>query len=617
MIFKLSISGLKSKLKDYIVLLVGLVMSISIFYMFQTLALNKAFVEAKTTIRSIAPIFQTGSALLAIITFFYVLYANSFLMSLRQKEFGMYMMLGAKKHKVTLLMFLETIIIGAVSLVIGITVGIGLSQGMGKLLMKQLDFTASGYQGFYVPSMLVTCMFFLVLFVLSAIMNSVKLSRISVLQLVHADASAERTMIKGKWTGIVSFLAIILLGIGYASMIYMNKLKEQGPMIAMLTTTAGTYMLFTSVLPLIIKKLKSNKKRSEKGLNAFTFAQLNFRINSLTKVLATVAMLVALGAGAISGGMAFKNNVIQSTDQLEIYDTVIHNPTAEEKNILDGITFKEKNEYHYKVDDKYVYYLKEDLEKNRPLVQAGIEKKDRGKVKRVSENLPVGAILKYGEENMENTNIIPEEWDDALRSLQPTYLNYMEKVKKIVDQKMYDGIQEKENIVVIGKTEDFVTYLDKWKKIDGLQLVKYKNVTAEDIFSKYQIYTGIYASASGTVFMGFFLGIAFLAMMASCLMFKILSGASKDIVRYEMLRKIGVRHELLAKSIYKELFLVFLFPGIVGIIHVLLGMKIFGFILIDPYFRIWLPILIFVVIYSIYYLITAQLYKGIVLPEKK
>ena len=85
-----------------------------------------------------------------------------------------------------------------------------------------------------------------------------------------------------------------------------NK-QEQGFMIAMLTTTAGTYMLFASVLPLIIKKLKSNKNYSEKGLNAFTFAQLNFRINSLTKVLATVAMLVALGAGAISGGMAFKN----------------------------------------------------------------------------------------------------------------------------------------------------------------------------------------------------------------------------------------------------------------------------------------------------------------------
>ncbi|PEW88508.1 ABC transporter permease [Bacillus thuringiensis] len=608
MIFKLSMSGLKSKLNDYIVLLVGLVMSISIFYMFQTLALNEAFVNNNGPIRSTGMIFQVGSYLLGIITFFYVLYANSFLMSLRQKEFGMYMMLGAKKQKITFLMFVETILIGAVSLVVGITIGIGLSQGIGKLLMKQLDFTASGYQAFYVPSMLVTCMFFLVLFMLSAIMNSVKLSHISVLQLVHADASAERTMIKGKWTGIVSILAILLLGSGYVSMIYMNKLKEQGPLIAMLTTTAGTYMLFISFLPLIIKKLKNNKRYSEKGLNAFTFAQLNFRINSLSRVLATVAMLVALGAGAISGGMAFKNNVIKSTEALEIYDTVIHNPTAEEMNILDGIQFKEKNKYHYKVDDKYVYYLKEDLEKKRPLVQA----EDKGKVKRVSENLPLGATSVKVEEN---AHTIPTEWHRALISLQPTYLNYIDKVKKIVDQKMYDKIPGKENTVVIGKTNNFITYLEKWKKIDELQLVKYKDITVENIFSKYRIYTSIYASASGTVFMGFFLGIAFLAMMASCLMFKILSGSSKDIVRYEMLSKIGVRHELLAKSIYKEIFLVFLFPGIIGMIHVLLSMKIFGLILIDPYFRIWLPILIFLIIYSIYYFITVQLYKRIVLPK--
>ncbi|PFO74172.1 ABC transporter permease [Bacillus cereus] len=610
MIFKLSMSGLKSKLNDYIVLLVGLVMSISIFYMFQTLALNEAFVNNNGPIRSTGMIFQVGSYLLGIITFFYVLYANSFLMSLRQKEFGMYMMLGAKKQKITFLMFLETLIIGALSLVVGITVGIGLSQGIGKLLMKQLDFTASGYQAFYVPSMLVTCMFFLVLFMLSAIMNSVKLSRISVLQLVHADSSAERTMIKGKWTGIVSFLAIILLGSGYTSMIYMNKLKEQGPLIAMLTTTAGTYMLFTSFLPLIIKKLKSNKRYSEKGLNIFTFAQLNFRINSLSKVLATVAMLVALGAGAISGGMAFKNNVIKSTNNLEIYDTVIHNPTADEINILNGISFNEKNEYRYKVDGKYIYYLKEDLEKKRPLVQA----KDKGKVKRVSQNLPVGATTKT---DGENAVLIPNEWGIALVPLQPTYLNNMRKIKKIVDQRMYDKIPEQENTVVIGKTDDFIKYLDTWKKIDELQLVKYKDITDEDIFSKYKIYANIHAGASGTVFMGFFLGIAFLAMMASCLMFKILSGSSKDIVRYEMLSKIGVRHELLAKSIYKELFLVFLFPGIIGMIHVLLGMKIFGFILIDPYFRIWLPILIFLVIYSVYYLITVQLYKRIVLPKQK
>ncbi|MEC3299444.1 ABC transporter permease, partial [Bacillus thuringiensis] len=181
---------------------------------------------------------------------------------------------------------------------------------------------------------------------------------------------------------------------------------------------------------------------------------------------------------------------------------------------------------------------------------------------------------------------------------------------------MYDTVTGKEGIVFTGKTDEFVAYTKESKKIDELQLAKYKNVKAEQMSSKYQVYDMFYGVASGTVFMGFFLGIAFLAMMASCLMFKILSGASKDITRYQMLRKIGVRRELLTKSIYKELFLVFLFPAIVGIAHVLVGMNIFGFILVDPYFRIWIPIVIFVVIYTIYYLITVQLYKGIVLPKE-
>ncbi|HDR7773466.1 TPA: ABC transporter permease [Bacillus paranthracis] len=618
MLFKLSMSGLKSKLKDYIVLLVGLVMSISIFYMFQTLALNKAFIESNSVIQSIGFVFQAGSFLLAIITFFYILYANSFLLSLRQKEFGMYMMLGAKKHKVTLLMFIETIVLGAASLAIGITVGVGLAEGIGQLLMKQLEFAGEGYKAFYLPSMTVTCIFFLALFVLSAIMNSIKLSRISVLQLVHADAQTERVAVKGKMTGVVAFLAVILLGIGYASMIYMEKLREMGILIALVTTTAGTYMLFGSLLPVIIKKLKSNKKRSEKGLNAFTFAQLNFRINSLTKVLATVAMLVALGAGAISSGMAFKNNVIKMVDGFVIYDSVVHNPTAEEKKILDDITFKEKSEYRYKVDDKYVYYVKEDLEKNRPLVKdmSNIKSmKDIVNTKKVSEELPVGAVSREMNEKGASAKELPQEWDEAFRTIEPFYVHEDHAIK-IVDQKMYDTVNGKEGIVFTGKTDDFEAHKKEWKKLDELQLDKYKNVKAERLDSKYQAYDMFYGVASGTVFMGFFLGIAFLAMMASCLMFKILSGASKDITRYQMLRKIGVRRELLTKSIYKELFLVFLFPAIVGIAHVLVGMNIFGFILIDPYFRIWVPIIIFVVIYTIYYFITVQLYKGIVLPKE-
>ncbi|WP_002150622.1 FtsX-like permease family protein [Bacillus cereus] len=619
MLFKLSMSGLKSKLQDYIVLLVGLIVAISTFYMFQTLSLNKAFLDSNPHADTVAIAFQIGSFLLAIVTFFYILYANSFLSALRQKEFGMYMMLGAKRYKVTSLMFIETIVIGAASLAIGIAVGIGLAEGIGKLLMKQLEFSGEGYKAFYIPSMTVTCLFFFALFIVSAIMNSMKLSRISVLQLVHADAKTERIAVKGKMTGVVAFLGLILLGIGYASLIHIAHLQEKELLtvpkfmgIGLITATVGTYILFGSLLPVMVNKIKSNKKRREKGLNAFTFAQLNFRINSLTRVLATVAILVALGAGGIACGMAFKNNVLKTTDKEKVYDSIVHNPTAEEKKILSGILFQEKFEYRYKVDGQYVYYIKEDVEKNRPLAQDS----ENGKKMKVSEEFPKDAFtLPKQLYKLYNDDTKTKQWKEAFFTIQPTYM-YPDHQIKIIDSNIYDSMKEKENTVFIGKTDDFGAHLKEWKKLDELQVAKYKNVKSEELGSTYQMYNLSHGLASGFMFMGFFVGIAFLAMMASCLMFKVLSGASKDVTRYQMLHKIGVRRELLTKSIYKELFFIFLFPAIVGITHILVGMKMFSPLLIDPYSRIWLPLVIFIVIYSMYYWITVQLFKRIVLPKK-
>ncbi|GIP34202.1 FtsX-like permease family protein [Paenibacillus sp. J2TS4] len=614
MLFKLSMSGLKSKFKDYAVLLTGLVMSISIFYLFQTLALNRAFIEANSVIRHIQFVFHAGSFLLAVITFFYILYANSFLLSLRQKEFGMYMTLGAKKHKIASLMFMETMVIGMASLVLGIALGTGLSQGIGQLLMKQLDFTAGGYYALYVPSIAVTCIFFFVLFMLSAIWNSIKLSRVTVLQLVHSDKQTDRVRVKGKMTGFIAVLAMILLTIGYAAMIKMEVLRESGIIIALIATTAGTYLLFMSLLPLLIKKLKSNKNRNEKGLNAFTFAQLNFRINSLSRVLATVAMLVALGAGAISAGMAFKNNAGMMAELSYEYDIVTHNPTAEEQKVLNKIKFSEQYEYHYKVDEQFVYYAKEELENQRPQSAFSADGERLEEYEPVSGELPVGAVLGSNQEVDGPVIEYPNPWARALRTIHP-YSIYSDRSVKIVAQKELAELQGEEGLAFLGKTDHFEAYLNEWKSIDELQQDKPGEVALSN--RKYNSYIEYYGIASGIVFMGFFLGIAFLAMMASCLMFKILSGASQDINRYQMLRKIGVRPSLLSKSAYKELFLVFLFPAILGIVHVLVGMNIFSFILIDPYFRVWLPIILFIAIYAAYYFITVQLYKGIVLPHKE
>lgn len=622
MLLKLSISSMRKMMKDYLVLLIGLVISISIFYMFQTLAMNKAFIEANSVISAIQFVFQVGSFLLAFITFFYIFYANSFLLSLRRKELGMYMMLGAKKGKVSQLLFVETLAIGVLSLIIGSMVGIGLASGVGKLLMNLLEIAPDGYQPFYLPSLLVTCVFFLVLFLLTSTVNAIQLARATELTLITAEQQNDRVKAKGRLTLLIAFLGMVGIAIGYAALIKIELLQLTGFVIAMVATTLGTYLIFIALLPVFLNALKKNRSLNDKKLNAFTFAQLRFRINNLSKVLGTVTMLIALGVGAMAGGMAFQKNVGLIAEFGRAYDSTLLDPVEADYVALKKMTIVEQQSYHYKTDDKATYYQKDELLAHPPLIATTSKEMyaSNKEPKRVSAALPAARYGMYEDEKAPASEQLPDEWEQALsREFTISYQMNSGKAIQVVEKAIYNEIKGIEHTLLVTKVDDFERYKSVLKEMDQRQKAMVTAQTGEKdpyLSTRYGTYENMYVFTSGTMFMGFFLGIAFLAMMASCLMFKILSGATRDRNRYSMLRKIGVRKEWLIASIYKELFLLFIFPAIIGLLHVFVGMNLFSFILLDPYVSIWIPLVIFLVIYAIYYLVTVRLYRGIVLPKE-
>ena len=95
MLGKLALAGIKNRRRDYLVLLAGLTMSAAIFYMFANLATNQAFLKANAMVNQASIIFGFGAVLLILITIVYIMYANSFLLSMRQHDYGLFMMLGA------------------------------------------------------------------------------------------------------------------------------------------------------------------------------------------------------------------------------------------------------------------------------------------------------------------------------------------------------------------------------------------------------------------------------------------------------------------------------------------------------------------------------------------
>ncbi|MCL5457716.1 ABC transporter permease [Loigolactobacillus coryniformis] len=602
MLFKLSLTGIKSRFKDYLVLFSGLVMATAIFYMFEALATNNSFIKANSTF-SLAPfVFQFGSVLLAIITFVYILYANSFLLSMRKRDYGLFMMLGAKSGKLGQLIFLETVAIGALSLVIGLFVGIGLTALVGGLLIQRLNTTAAHFNAFYLPAMLVTVIFFLILFVLAALLNQRVLRKTPVLALLKSAAQPIHVQVNPIKTVIQIIFGLACLVVGYITMHVIGTLQILGIAVALVTIVLGTYLVFNSLFTWLLTRLKRHENFASRGLNNFTLAQLNFRIFDYNRMLAMVTLLFALALGAITTGMGFQKNIRLFTESAP-YDVILHDPTAKVNQAAAKIKVKQQAHYTYKVTGTTVYFVRDQFDAQPIYAQKPWQKKQ------VTAEYQLIA-------GKQMTAQSPLRWQSSLQAL--LLPQDSEKTITLVDQAAFTQINATTHQLTTLVTHDFFANLAAIKRVTQLDQqqnkapINYSMGTTK--YDAYQMMNGLLSSFE---FMGFFLGVAFLAMLASCLMFKILSGAASDRLRYRMLDKIGTRQRLLRGAIAKEIGVLFLLPGVVGVVHVLFGLQMFTTtsLLPNAYHDLWLPFLIFLVLYGLYYLLTVKLYQSIVLKK--
>lgn len=595
MLNKLALSGIKHRLRDYTVLFSGLMIASAIFYMFMSLATNQAFLSSNSPAAATSFIFGFGIVLLAIITIVYVNYANTFLLSMRQKEYGMFMMLGAKSSKISRMIFVETFAIGAISTLIGSAIGVLATGFVGRWLINLLDMKVKHFSSFYLPALLWTLLFFIVIFMFSAIRNSVSLRRTKVLTLLNRDSQPVKIKRNGVVKAVQALLGLILLAVGYLTMYFSGHnpgLIYLGIPIALVTIVAGTYFTINAFVTAIIVMLKRNTKYSQKGLNNFTLSQLSFRINDYTKILSMVSIMFALALGAITVGLGFNNQIDNVVNGQNYYDVQVTNPNATQDKNIKQLSIQKKDTYNFKSDGKAVYYRSSQF-KSQPIGYA---------------NMNVDTMifkLKKSSDPAKNSNAAYELMNTRL----PKYRT-ME--AKFVSDTEYAAVKGQESTTVLIRTTSFKNNLPMIKQISKDEIKRFpelKNAGGD----KYSAYTLVNGFFSGLEFMGFFLGIAFLAMLASCLMFKILSGANGDVKRYNMLYKIGTRQKVLRSTINKEIGVLFSVPAILGVIHVLIGLQLFVKLLYKPYTNIEIPFAIFLVLYLGYYFLTRYLYKKIVL----
>ncbi|RMC51813.1 FtsX-like permease family protein [Lactobacillus sp. ESL0228] len=600
MIWKLSVAGIKSRLKDYLVLFSGLIVASMIFYMFLTIATNPAFLakDVYARISYVNFIFIFGIILLAIITFVYLIYANSFLLNMRKHDYGMFMILGAKGKRIGLIIFLETLVTGILATMLGTVLGFGLTGLISKLLISRLGLAIYHFQIILPSAILGTFCFFIIMFFLGAIWNVHKLTKTPIINLLKENQKPTKINQKPFLRVVETVFGLILLAFGYQVMMWSSTKIYQIIPTALITIVSGSYFIFNALFSMIIASLIKKESFSYRGIRMFTLGQLKFRLHEYTRILTLISLLFALALGAITVGLNF-DTVKEHAKTSTYYDTIVVSKAAAVNKEVAKLNIQNQQTYAYKETHKYIYFNRNEFVGQPLKVTKFYLKKDEPMYK--VENLPTKKL------DVPNT--------DANIALSGMVINGLQKVIRLVPANKWQTLQGTKKMITLLNVKDFDHDYPILMKIQQLQLKenpKYSNIYEASKPNNYQLLLNY---SSGFEFMGFFLGIAFLTMLASTLMFKVLNGASDDKIRYRMLNQIGTRVSLLKRSINWEIGILFLLPAILGIIDVLFGLQLFRSLLPDPYHNIWLLFTIFIILYVFYYLLTIKLYKKIVLSR--
>lgn len=592
MLTKIALKSLRHKWRDYLVLLIGTTISVGIFYMFSAMATNDAFLSANSTLKMIIPVFMIGEVLLGIITFVYLNFANSFLLRLRQKEYGLFSMLGATKRQIGTLLMRETLLVGIVSVILGIILGMGLTKVSAGYLMELIDVKLTNWSIVTPNAIIITVVFFMVVFFINGLYNRMRLTRRDTLTLLTADATVKQSKLSTFKMVVLGFLGLVLLLTSYGLMPYISTIQMPGFVAIIVLNVTGTYLFISHTLNLITQWIQ-NSNFGMRGLRPFLNGQLRFRLADYKRILTMISVLFGMALGAMSVGQGYYISLpAQAIENAETTMLVSNEET--DLSELKDVTYRA--DVHYVVDGNEVYFLKSDLAKSKVPER---EFNDQGKAhiemipadsKRINETFTLDMWANYLAGALYGTqykvvDTLPAGDEKTMRAFTTPDLLGNDKTLRTI----YQGEQA------------HLASMDQ----SGLPSVP----------GSFGMLVVLKSLFGGLEFMSMFLGIAFMVMLASTLMFKILSNVAPDMRRYQILNMVGVNKHQAKMTVAKDLGILFFIPMTIGLVDALVGLQMFKSIMPDAYAGVATALPWVLAIYVLYYIVTVIIYRHLVLKK--
>ena len=640
MLFKLSLKNISKSIKDYAIYFFTLILGVAIFYVFNAIDDQSVMMKVSSTtaeiIKLMTNVLSGVSVFVSIILAFLIVYASRFLIKRRNKEFGVYLTLGMSKKKISLILFIETLIIGIVSLVVGLGIGFLLSQLMSILVANMFEADLTRFQFvFSTNACIKTLIYFSIMYFVVMIFNTINISKCKLIDLMHSNKKSEKIKLKNPlFCTIVFIISCIALGFAYYQVtggIY--KMANANSIFVPIGIGAvSTFFVFWSLSGLLLKIFISMKNIYYKGLNSFTLRQFSSKINTMTFSMTVICLMLFITICVLSSAMSMKismtNNLkklapadvqigkfINVTDyeyysekqiedsKISIYDTLEklgYDVDNKLKDIVkldvynfDNIDLKTSIGSYYDIaKDKYPlmpYNKKESIVKisdyNKIAKLFGLKEYTLNDdeyfivanyseyVEFRNEGLKVDTILNINEKELK------PKYDSCVEgfiAMNSTYSNMG--VFVVPDNAVNDSMKKYEYLTANYNVTDINEKNLSEKELSEI-CKENSNNTVIDFDSKMTIKENSIGLGAMVTFIGLYLGIIFLISCAAILALKELSESSDNVEKFNMLRKIGVDEKMINKALFRQIGIFFMFPLLVAIIHSIFGIKFCDFLL--------------------------------------
>jgi len=596
----------------------------------------------------------------------FLFYTNSFLIKRRKKEIGLYNILGMEKRHIGKVMLYETLMIGVVSLSMGLALGILFSKLMFLFLLKLINFDV--VLGFDIPiqSVILTLILFGAIFIVTLLYNLVKIQFSKPIELLHGGEVGE----KEPKTKII----LTIFGLGCIGWGYWFALTVQSPLAAMsmffvavILVVAGTYALFTAGSIAVLKMLRKNKNFYYKTKHFTSVSGMLYRMKQNAVGLANICILSTMVLIMFSSTLALyagmKDSIKQeySNDINLTIETGIDDATAEINTVVsnsikqEGIEAKNYTAFHYlslpcnldngrfKFLDKPISMISAKEMKACTIMSLDEFNKLNGTVYTLKDNEVIMYFKKkiaFNEFTIENTNEsktfqIKEKINKVSSIQSGSYENVVDSYTVIVND--MDTLKSIYSMTLANTQTKLPIYyaiqydvnLDKDKCeaysnriFENIDIDSVTSASADNVYEAREIYYGMYG---GFLFIGLFLGVLFLMATVLIIYYKQISEGYEDKTRFEIMQNVGMSHSEVKKTISSQVLIVFFLPLIATGIHIAVSFRIIQKMLMllglaNTGLFIACTIgsmLAFCVVYGIVFIITAKSYYKIVSSAQK